>query len=359
MTSEPDAAYHDLLPDGVVIADERGTVLLVNAVARQMLGEVAVVGASLRDGLALQDQDGRDWYSVTQPYDGLVTRRGIPEQSWILPDGTEVLVTARMVREHRGGPVRRVAVVLRSGRGRSVLDRERSDLVATVAHELRSPLTGVRGFVTTLLGRWEKFNDDQRQLMLQMINSDAERLARLITELLDVARLDTGRMSLLPRETNLPQLVSRAVESVRMGTNRDIEVEVQGEPAPIHADPDKAVQVVTNLVDNAIRHGEGVVRVSVADAPDGSVRLTVDDDGEGISPEIRQRVFTKFWKYGARGGSGLGMYIVNGLVTAHGGQVVIGDSPGGGARITVLWPASVPGPDAVPETGSQGRAATS
>jgi len=171
-----------------------------------------------------------------------------------------------------------------------------------------------------------------------MINSDAERLARLITELLDVARLDTGRMSLLPRETDLPALVNRAVASVRMGTNREIEVDVQGTPPPIHADPDKAVQVVTNLVDNAIRHGEGAVLVTVADTGVGSVRLTVDDEGEGISPEIRKRVFTKFWKHGVRGGSGLGMYIVNGLVSAHGGQVDIGESPRGGARIEVDWP---------------------
>jgi signal transduction histidine kinase len=68
------------------------------------------------------------------------------------------------------------------------------------------------------------------------------------------------------------------------------------------------------------------------------VQMHVDDEGEGISPEIRSRVFTKFWKHGVRGGSGLGMYIVHGLVTAHGGSVQIGDAPGGGARVTVLWP---------------------
>lgn len=340
MRHADDLAVHDLLPDGVVVADENGTILVVNNVARRMLGDVAEPGTHLRDGLTLLDQAGQDWFSVVQPYGGLSTRRGIPEQSWVLPDGTEVLVAARLVRDGRGAPVRRVAVTLRSGRGRTVLDRERSDLVATVAHELRSPLTGVRGFVTTLLSRWDKFNDEQKHLMLQMINSDAERLARLITELLDVARLDTGRMSLLPRETDLTVLVNRAVASVQMGTNRTIEVDVQGTPPPIHADPDRAVQVVTNLIDNAIRHGEGVVRVSIAANGGGTVRFVVDDDGEGISPEIRKRVFTKFWTHGVRGGSGLGMYIVNGLVGAHRGQVTIAESPTGGARIMVDWPTS-------------------
>jgi signal transduction histidine kinase len=74
------------------------------------------------------------------------------------------------------------------------------------------------------------------------------------------------------------------------------------------------------------------------DSPFTGVLLHVDDEGEGISPEIRARVFTKFWKHGARGGSGLGMYIVHGLVTAHGGSVEIDDAPGGGARITTRWP---------------------
>ena len=98
--------------------------------------------------------------------------------------------------------------------------------------------------------------------------------------------------------------------------------------------------MVTNLVENAIRHGEGVVRVLAAPAvpaPTG-VLMHVDDEGDGISPEIRTRVFTKFWKHGTRGGSGLGMYIVHGLAIAHGGSVEITDSPSGGARISIFWP---------------------
>ncbi len=91
----------------------------------------------------------------------------------------------------------------------------------------------------------------------------------------------------------------------------------------IFADPDKFTQVVTNVVDNAIRHGEGTVTVTVEPItqPFEGVLLRVDDEGEGIAEEIRVRVFTKFWKHGVRGGTGLGMYIVNGLVRVHGGEV--------------------------------------
>jgi signal transduction histidine kinase len=110
----------------------------------------------------------------------------------------------------------------------------------------------------------------------------------------------------------------------------------------VTADPDKFAQVVTNLVDNAVRHGEGRVQLTATaiadDAPFPGVVMHVDDEGDGISPDIRSRVFTKFWKHGTRGGSGLGMYIVHGLLKAHGGGVEIDDAPRGGARITIMWP---------------------
>ncbi len=334
----------DAMPDGVVVADRDGTVTLVNAVAGRMLNgsPEGLVGRHLAEVIALADQDGKDWFSANQPYDGLTTRTGITEQAWLLANGTELLLTARLHRVQPTGPVERVVVNLRSARQRARLDRERSDLVATVAHELRSPLTGVKGFVSTLLSKWEKLNDAQKLLMLTTVNADADRLSRLITELLDVARIDTGRLSLYPRETDVTAIVERVLASSRHATARTLVMTSPEDLPRVFFDPDKLTQVVTNLVENGIRHGEGVVRVSLsattANAPYPAVVMNVDDDGEGIDPRIRVRVFTKFWKHGARGGSGLGMYIVHGLVRAHGGAIAIGDSPAGGARITIVLP---------------------
>ena len=338
----------DSLPDGVVVAGTDGTVSLLNDVARRMLGlpcdDGSGVGEPLADVLQLLDTDGRAWMAQNKPYDGLPSRTGIPEQSWLLPDGTEVLTTARIHRERRGGPVTKVAVVLRSGRGRARLDRERSDLVATVAHELRSPLTGVKGFVQALLNRWDKLNDEQKKLMLTTVSSDSDRLSRLIAELLDVARIDTGRLQLYARPVDAVMLVRRAVDSVQASTSRPLELSAAADLPDIQADPDKFTQVVTNMVENAVRHGDGTVRVTVAatasDDDVAGVRVTVDDEGDGIPPELRRRVFTKFWKGGARGGSGLGLYLVGGLVRAQGGTVTIADAPGGGARVSVSWPAA-------------------
>lgn len=333
----------DALPDGVVVADAQGQVELVSRVAATMLDVdgAAARGRPLVDVLRLQDHD-TTWVEHNQPYRGLHTRTGVPEQSWTLPDGTEVLVTARIHRVQAHGPVSRVVVSLRSGRGRERLDRERSDLVATVAHELRSPLTGVKGFVQALLNRWDKLNDDQRKLMLTTVNADSDRLSRLIAELLDVARIDTGRLSLYPRPSDFETLARRSVDSVAAGTSRPVELVVEGELPEVHVDPDKFAQVVTNLVENGVRHGEGTVRLTASPMPPGAdftgVLMVVDDEGQGIAEEMRRRVFTKFWKHGERGGSGLGMYIVNGLVRVHGGTLEIGESPAGGARITVGWP---------------------
>jgi signal transduction histidine kinase len=346
-----DEDLFDALPDGVVMADEVGAVTLVNAAANRLLRVDDPVGKHLSDVVLLQDRAGNSWYTCAQPYAGLATRTHLAEQAWYLSDGTELLLTGRLQRENPRSPVRRVTLSLRSARARERLDRERSDLVATVAHELRSPLTGVKGFVATLLAKWDKLNDEQKKMMLETVNVDADRLTRLIAELLDVARIDTGRLSLYPRPLDFHAAVERVVASVRAGTGREIAFNVEGDLPTVSADPDKLAQVVTNLVDNAIRHGEGQVTLtarSAADTPasgtDG-VLLHVDDEGEGISPDIRSRVFTKFWKHGSRGGSGLGMYIIHGLVRAHGGSVEIDESPAGGARVSILWPTNDIRPD--------------
>jgi len=333
----------DALPDGVVIADDRAVVRLVNDRAATLLGTTcdAAEGRTLAEVLTVTNQEGASWVDCTQPYDGLITRTGVPEQSWVSPSGEEVLVTARIHRAPGHGPVTDVAISLRSGRARARLDRDRSDLVATVAHELRSPLTGVKGFVQALLNRWDRLNDEQKKLMLTTVHADSDRLSRLITELLDVARLDTGRLSMHQRPCDVPILVGRVVESVRAGAPHHIDLHAADDLPQIWADPDKFTQVLTNLIENAIRHGSDPVTVTAMEEGE-QVVVQVDDSGDGIAPEVRRRAFTKFWTTGQRGGSGLGLYLVNGLVRAHGGTVTIDDAPGGGARIVTTWPPFTP-----------------
>ncbi|MFT4264779.1 MAG: HAMP domain-containing sensor histidine kinase [Nocardioides sp.] len=214
---------------------------------------------------------------------------------------------------------------------------ERSDLVATLAHELRSPLTGVKGFVQAVLNRWDRLTDEQKKFMLSTALVDADRLSRLITEMLDVARLDTGRLQLHRRPTDPGPIAQRVVGSVSMTTSREITLEVADDLPEIDADPDKLAQVLTNLVDNGVRHGDGTVAVSLA-AEEGYVRFRVEDGGDGIPDQVREHVFTKWWTGDKSMGTGLGLYVVGGLVDAHGGSIALDDRPGGGARIDVSWP---------------------
>jgi len=346
----PDPASLDLLPDGVLVAGPDGRVEVLNSAGARMLGLGAaeVVGKDWREVLPLADPQGRDWWACTKPYDGLHTRTGQPERELTLPDGTALLVTARYDR-HRGvngarpTSLRRLVVAFRGTTTRTRLERDSSELVATVAHELRSPLTSVKGFTATLLAKWERFNDDQKRLMLETINGDADRVTRLIGELLDVSRIDAGRLELHKQVVDVPAAVEKCVRGrVAAGEPEDkFVVDVDDALPEIWADPDKLDQVIGNIVENALRHGDGTVTIQVRE-DDGGVHVAVSDEGEGIGPEAQHRVFTKFWRGATRGGTGLGLFIARGIVEAHGGTITAGRAENGGALVHFRLPAGTP-----------------
>lgn len=349
---EPDKSAFDDLPDGVVVADARRCVVLVNPAAQRLLSTSAdaAVGRALADVLPLVDDRDRDWWECTDPWGGLDTRTRQPERQLRLAggpaSGRELLVTARYVRDAERRLVR-VVVALRDTRAREALERSRANLVSTVAHELRSPLTSVKGFTATLLAKWDRFDDDAKRVMLQTVNADADRVTRLIAELLDVSRIDAGRLEVRTQVVDLPAAVGKAVAGrIAAGDREDrFVVQVHGPLPETWADPDKLQQVVGNLLENAVRHGDGIVTVTVGPATvDGSAgaQIAVADEGQGIPAETAARVFTRFWRGSTRGGTGLGLYIVKGLVEAHGGRVEVDRAPGGGARFRVLLPAGRP-----------------
>ncbi|MGH3446176.1 MAG: ATP-binding protein [Nocardioidaceae bacterium] len=331
----------DLLPDGLVLADETGAVQHVNAAARALLELEGEPPSQLSEVMALQDLDGNDWFDCVAPYNGMSLRKALVESSWRTASGRELLVTGTLRREGPGGKVSKVALALRDARARARLDRERSDLVATVAHELRSPLTGVKGFTATLLSKWDQLSDSQRLLMLGTVDADADRLTRLIAELLDVARIDSGRLTVRKELVDLTEVVTAQLEPISTSNGRSIRLHSSGRPH-VWVDKDKWSQVVANLVENAVRHGGGDVTVELRETPGEGAEFIVDDEGPGIPEEIRPRVFTKFWKHGQAGGSGLGLYIVGGLVKGHDGTVRVEAAPTGGARMRVSLPLGKP-----------------
>ena len=384
--------FADELPDGVVVADEVGRIVVFNRAAGRLTGlePAEVIGKFVFDVLPLRDADERDWWVYADPYHGLPTRTRHPERSLYLADGTEVLVSVGYVRTP-GGPqggtggravparsggmprgarsrgvsppglaLRRLVISLRGAQQRERLERSRAELVSTVAHELRSPLTSVKGFTATLLAKWGRFTDDQKRVMLETVNADADRVTRLITELLDVSRIESGRMEVHRQLVDLPDRARKIIAGrVAAGDAEDrFRLEVPGGLPETWLDADKIDQILGNLVENAVRHGAGIVTIVVEpahlDGEEGeldAVAVSVRDQGEGISPDVAPRVFRQFWRGKPRGGSrrgqhgggtGLGLYIVKGLVEAHGGTIGVRCAPGGGAEFRFIVPAGTP-----------------
>jgi signal transduction histidine kinase len=339
----------DELPDGLVVADDAGRVIIFNQAAARLTSVAAeeAVGKFVSDVLPFRDDDGRDWWVCVDPYHGLATRTRHPERSLYLSDGTELLVSAGYVRDGRGGPVRRLVITLRGAQQRARLERSRAELVSTVAHELRSPLTSVKGFTATLLAKWPRFTDNQKLVMLETVNADADRVTRLITELLDVSRLESGRMEVHRELVDVPERARRLIAGrVAAGEPEDrYRLEVASDLPDTWLDADKVDQILGNLVENAVRHGAGIVTIVVERARiggDQAVAVSVRDQGEGIPPEMAHRVFRQFWRGKRRGGTGLGLYIVKGLVEALGGDITVGRAPGGGAEFRFTVPAGAP-----------------
>jgi PAS domain S-box-containing protein len=366
--------FADELPDGVVVADEVGRIIVFNRAAARLTGldPAEVIGKFVFDVLPLRDSDGSDWWVYADPYHGLATRTRHPERSLHLADGTEVLVSIGYVRDRPPELIlRKLVVSLRSAEHRERLERSRAELVSTVAHELRSPLTSVKGFTATLLSKWGRFTDDQKRVMLETVNADADRVTRLITELLDVSRIESGRMEVHRELVDLPGRARRIIEGrVASGDDPDrFQLEVRPGLPETWLDADKIDQILSNLVENAVRHGAGIVTIVVEPTHlDGSALLaeaagaagqpgqggpdaaavSVRDQGEGIAPDVASRVFRQFWRGKPRGssrsrhyggGTGLGLYIVKGLVEAHGGTIGVRRAPGGGAEFRFIVPA--------------------
>ncbi|MEU9083314.1 ATP-binding protein [Streptomyces sp. NPDC048357] len=335
----------DSLPDGLVVADHTGHVICFNRAAARMTATdpAQALGARIDRALPLEDLEGRRWWALTDPYGGLATRRGQPERNLLLPGGREVLVSASYVRTHPTGPLRRLVVTLRGTEARRRTERSHAELIATVAHELRSPLTSVKGFTATLLAKWERFTDDQKRLMLETVDADANRVTRLIAELLDISRIDSGRLEVRRQPVDIATAVGRHVQALTANGQAPERFLVSvSRPLPdLWADPDKIDQILGNLLENAVRHGEGTVTIGVSPHEKGTA-VTVSDEGPGIPEESMGRVFTRFWRGSKRGGTGLGLYIVKGIVEAHGGTITVGRGPGGGAEFRFILPVSAP-----------------
>lgn len=329
----------DLLPEAVLVLDEGLSLVHANDRASALLGlPEDAVGLSLDKLIDVRDDSGAP-----------------TDEAWLPPRRAETRVAERILRVALpDGRIRPVAasgrfvddglvLTFRSAGRRERIDAARSDLVATVSHEIRSPLTSVKGFTSTMLRKWDRFSDEQKRTMLETINHDADRVTRLLKELLAVSRIDAGRVQMHREMVDVVEIVEGLVERVRHreeGLGRDLVLEVDGAPPRMFVDPDKIEQVFSNLIENALKYApDSQVRVELSLDTD-ALHAVVADDGPGIPADQTRRIFEKFGRGRdqRRSGTGLGLYITRGLVAAHGGRVWCDDTDGAGATFHVVLP---------------------
>jgi signal transduction histidine kinase len=230
------------------------------------------------------------------------------------------------------------------------LDRLKSDFVSNVSHELRTPLTAIRMAVDNLLDGVSGELSPTLQRYLTRVKENTDRLVRLIADLLDLSRIEAGRVELHPAPVPLAELFRELAEGLRpMAAAKALRLEITPGPTPLRAlaDRDKLHQVLTNLVGNAVKFTPegGRIRLGARPAPAGQVEVSVEDSGEGIPPEELQTIFEKFHQVRRRGqaktqGTGLGLTIARSLIELHGGRIWVESQVGRGSTFRFTLPAA-------------------
>jgi signal transduction histidine kinase len=224
------------------------------------------------------------------------------------------------------------------------LEQEKNDFVATISHELRTPMAAVYGAAETLLRREADLTPEQNRQLVQMIAAQAQRLSQITEEVLLTNQLDRGELRVGREPVDVADVVRRTVEAMESQLPEPVEIDVDLSPelGAASADPDRIQQVMVNLLDNAVKYGGSPVRVRVESA-DGHVRISVADSGPGIAADDQERIFEKFYRSDpqhtrAPGGTGLGLYISRELVRRMGGRLDVSSPPGSGATFVVELP---------------------
>ena len=343
-------------PVGVVVFDARtGVPVSINRETRRILGVLHEPGSPVEDLLGVvtvRRADGRDIsleeLSVAQALSAGETVR-VEEIVIETPDGRSVtaLMNATPIRSEEG-EVESFVVTLQDMTPLEELERLRAEFLGMVSHELRTPLTSVKGSVTTLLDPSAALNPAETLQFHRIIDAQTDRMRELISDLLDVAHIETGNLSVAPGPVDVAVLVDEARSTFLSGGGRHtLHMDLAPDLPWVMADRLRIVQVLGNLLANAARHSPEASSIRVSAVREGvHVAVSVADDGMGVSADLLPHLFRKFSRIDGddRGsgiaGSGLGLAICKGIVEAHGGRIwAESGGPGLGARFTLTLPA--------------------
>ena len=304
--------------DGIVGTDRDGATIFVNPAAARMLGyrprEFAGMPSRLLDG------------PVTAALDGVI--RHVADEEFTRRDGSRFPVEYISTPVRENGEIVGAVVTFKDITERLAIERMKAEFVSTVSHELRTPLTSIRGSLGLLSGGVLGPIHPNAEQMLKIAVTNTDRLIRLINDILDIERLESGRTRLLRRVCDLPDLLALSIESVRaIAEQARVTLAVSAAEEQIDADADRIIQTLTNLLGNAIKFSQpgSTVWLEVVRAGD-ELLFSVRDEGRGIPREKLVSIFERFSQVDAsdsreKGGTGLGLAICRSIVQQHGGQI--------------------------------------
>ncbi len=333
-------AIFDSMIEGVLVLDENGLVSFANRTFAEMFATVGI----LRGKALLETVRSHEIAELAARarVEGRVLGHelklpGEPER-WLQINASAVTAVDR----RRLGTI----LVFHDLTRLKQLEATRQEFVANVSHELRTPLAMIKGYTETLLGG-AKDDSATAAKFLQTVERHADRLTLLIEDLLTISSLESGQIKLNLQPVALGPVVEKVFADLKPRADaKGVKLLNQLPPLVVTADANRLHQVLSNLVDNAIKYGRVAGSVLVAGRPsDGSAEISVQDDGPGIPVEALERVFERFYRVDKarsreQGGTGLGLSIVKHIVQAHGGKVWARSEPGRGATFLFTLPCS-------------------
>lgn len=343
--AEQERAMFDGAVDGMLLLDGSGRIMLANASIERMFGysakELAGSNNMVLMAEPVAEEQSLAWLAT-------VGRAGVAgagrRQEFIgkRADGSVFETEVAISQFGEDGNSRFVAAI-RDITDRKRAERMKNEFVSTVSHELRTPLTSIGGSLALLAGGAAGQLDEKAARLVTIAHNNCERLIRLINDLLDIEKIESGKMSFDMRKLTLGPLIQRTVNANRQFAHDlgvGLEIGLPPWPQCVNGDPDRIEQVLTNLISNAIKFSPAGETVYVTTQQDGSkVRVEVCDRGSGVPGEFRDRIFSKFAQADSsdtrsRGGTGLGLAIAREIVTRQGGSVGFEDREGGGS---IFW----------------------
>ena len=332
-TVDRSSALIEGLREPALIVGESGRVTLSNASARKLLGD-SVEGAVLSQVIA--HPAATEWLERGErgPAEEVeLSGLGGSRRHWLM----------RMVPLDGGS----LLIRLMDRSEAHAAEQMRVDFVANASHELRTPLATLIGYTETLRDQGDELDRETRERFLSVVDDEAHRMQSVVEDLISLSRIEAERFSTPTDAVELGPIIRQVVDNSRHAAkerNATLEVDVASDLLPIAADSGQILQLLDNLVTNALRYGSAGTPVAVSAANEGAmVHMIVADQGEGIAPEHIKRVTERFYRVDtsrsrALGGTGLGLSIVKHIVERHRGRLTIESKVGEGTRIHVLLP---------------------